>query len=203
MRTSIWLIRHGQTTLNRERRYQGSSDPPLTPYGQRQAEALAERLRRLPFDTAIVGPHQRAQATTETILRNRTATTIIDPRWAEVNHGAWEGLTYAEVRARFPAEAAARFSDPLHGRASGGESLAEVAARVGAAWRELPQRYPGGRLLIVTSATPIQIVLCLFSGTPIAEHWRWRVDLGSVTAFDSYASATILRVANEVPRLQR
>jgi alpha-ribazole phosphatase len=201
MRTSIWLVRHGQTKLNKARRYQGASDSPLTPFGTHQAAALAQRLRRTPFKLVVVSPVTRARHTAESILGDRAAPMLEDPRWAETNHGRWEGLTYAEVCARFPQEATTRFADTLNGRPSGGESLAEVAARVTDGWAALLQQNPGGRVLVVTHATPIQLVLCALSGMSPALHWRWRIDLGSVTAIDVYGGGAIIRMVNEVARL--
>ena len=201
MRTSIWLVRHGQTELNKARRYQGASDSPLTPFGTRQAEALAQRLRRTPFKVAITSPAMRARLTAEVILGDRESPLLEDPRWAETHQGRWEGFTYREVRARFPQEAVARFADVLNGRPSGGESLAEVAARVADGWAALLRQNPGGRVLVVTHATPIQLVLCALSGMSPAVHWRWRIDLGGVTAIDVYGGGAIIRMVNEVPRL--
>jgi alpha-ribazole phosphatase len=201
MRTSIWLVRHGQTELNKARRYQSVSDSPLTAFGLRQAEALARRLRRIPFKLAISSSTIRARLTAEMIIGDREAPLIEDPRWAETNHGRWEGLTYREVRTRFPEEAVARFGDMLHGRPSGGESLAEVTARVAQAWAALLQQNPGGRVLVVTHATPIQLILCTISGMAPTLHWRWRIDLGSVTAIDVYGGGAIVRMVNEVPKL--
>jgi len=201
MRTSIWLIRHGQTELNKARRYQGVTDSPLTPFGQRQADALAQRLRRMPFKAAVVSPSVRARLTAEAILGDRDAPILDDSRWSETNQGRWEGLTYAEVRTRFPHEAVARFADALHGKPAGGESLAEVAERVTEGWRALLQQHPGGRVLVVTHATPIQLVLCALASMSPALYWRWRIDLGGVTAIDVYGGGPIIRMVNEVPRL--
>ncbi len=201
MRTSIWLVRHGQTELNKARRYQGAGDSPLTPFGVRQAEALAQRLRRTPFKLAITSPATRTRLTAEAILGDRETPMIDDPRWAETHHGRWEGLTYREVRARFPQEAATRFADALNGHAAGGESLAEVAKRVEEGWAALLQQNPGGRVLLVTHATPIQLVLCALMGMSPTLHWRWRIDLGSLTAIDVYGGGAIIRMVNEVPKL--
>ena len=201
MRTSIWLVRHGQTEHNKARRYEGATDSPLTPYGLLQGAALARRLRRISFSVAIVSPYARARATAAAILDGRDVPVIEDPRWSETHHGRWEGLTYHEVRARFPQEAIARFADSLHGRADGGESLAEVARRVAEGWSALLCEHPGGRVLVVTHATPIQLVLCVTSGMSPELHWRWRIDLGSVTALDRYDGGVIVRMVNEVPRL--
>lgn len=201
MRTSIWLVRHGQTELNKARRYQGATDSPLTLYGLRQGAALGHRLRRIPFTIAVVAPAMRARATAAAILGVRDTPIIADARWSETHHGRWEGLTYREVRTRFPREATERFADALHGRASGGESLAEVAQRVAEGWGALLHEYPGERILVVTHATPIQLVLCTTSGMAPALYWRWRIDLGSLTAIDVYGGGTIVRMVNEVPRL--
>jgi 2,3-bisphosphoglycerate-dependent phosphoglycerate mutase/probable phosphoglycerate mutase len=197
------MVRHGQTLLNKAGRYQGRNDSPLTDYGQQQVAALARRLRRIPFEVALVSPTGRARATAQTVLEGRAAAVLeVDaPGWAETGHGRWEGLTYREVLARFRDEAQARFASGAEGKPAGGESLAEVAARVGAAWADLLQRYPGGRVLVVTHATPIQLVLCATSRLPISEHWRWRIDLGSVTCLDVYGAGPIVRMVNEVPRL--
>ncbi|HMQ30886.1 MAG TPA: histidine phosphatase family protein [Chloroflexaceae bacterium] len=201
MRTSVWLVRHGQTRHNLERRYQSRGDSPLTDYGQAQTRALAERLRRTPFGVAISSPSERARLAAEAITAGRQGVaTVVAPAWAETDHGRWEGLTYSEVLARYPDEARARWAAGADGRAEGGESLAEVAARVGAAWRALLREHRGGRVLVATHATPIQLVLCACLGLAPTAHWHWRVDLGSVTCVDVYGGGAIVRMVNEVPR---
>jgi len=202
MRTSVWLVRHGQTRLNLERRYQGGSDSPLTDYGRLQMAAVATRLRRVPFGAALVSPAERTRLAAGAILAGRQGVHAqLDPAWAETNHGRWEGLTYREVLARYPAEARARWGQGIHGRAEGGESLAETQVRIAAAWQALLQTQRGGRVLVVTHATPIQLVLCQCFGLGASEHWRWRIDLGSITCLDVYAGGAIVRMVNEVPRI--
>ncbi len=202
MRTAIYFVRHGQTTANKQRRYQSYSDSPLTAYGQAQAEALAQRLQRLPFDVALISPLGRCRATADAILADRDHVARIDaPEWQEVHHGRWEGLSYAEVLTNYPEEARERWDRGIHGKAQGGESLAEAALRIDAAWHNLLEQYPGGRVLVVTHATPIQLVICrIFGLTPTAQ-WQWRIDQGSLTAMDVYAAGTIMRRVNDVPRL--
>lgn len=203
MRTSVWLVRHGQTRHNLERRYQGAGDSPLTDYGRLQMAAAAARLRRIPFDVAVVSPAERTRLMAQAIVMGRRDLVVrLDQRWAETNHGRWEGLTYREVLARYPAEARARWSQGINGRAEGGESLAEVYGRISAAWSALLRDYAGGRVLVVTHATPVQLVLCDSFGLSPADHWRWRVDLGSVTCLDVYPTGSIVRMVNEVPRIR-
>ncbi|NJN16439.1 MAG: histidine phosphatase family protein [Oscillochloris sp.] len=202
MRTSIWLVRHAQTQFNLERRYQSSSDSPITAYGERQMAALAARLRRIPFTEALISPTARTRAAAEMILAGRSGVNIqVDPAWAETNHGRWEGLTYREVMARYGDEARARWTNGINGRPQGGESLADVAARVGAAWNQLRREPLGRRMLIVTHATPIQLVICACTGMPPNEHWRWRIDTTGITSIDLYGAGPIIRMINNVPRL--
>jgi alpha-ribazole phosphatase len=202
VRTSVWLVRHGQTRYNRERRYQSRSDSPLTDYGRMQMRALAERLRPIPFGVALAGPSERARLAAEAILEGRGSVALrVEPGWAETDHGRWEGLTYREVLARYPDEARARWAAGVDGRAAGGESLAETGARVTQAWQSLLREHAGGRVLVVTSATPIQLVLCACFGLPPGQHWHWRIDLGSVTCVDVYGGGAIVRMVNEVPRI--
>ncbi|NCC34785.1 MAG: histidine phosphatase family protein, partial [Chloroflexia bacterium] len=180
LRTSIWFVRHGQTQFNLERRYQSWSNSPLTAYGQRQSRAVALRLRRIPFDVALVSPAERTQRTAQEILAGRRGVTVrLDQNWAELHHGRWEGLTYREVLQQFPDEARARWSAGINGRAEGGESLAEVYARIASSWRALLHDHSGGRILVVTHATPIQLVLCECFGLAPGSHWHWRIDPGS------------------------
>jgi 2,3-bisphosphoglycerate-dependent phosphoglycerate mutase/probable phosphoglycerate mutase len=187
---------------NRERRYQGRGDSPLTAYGEAQGLALAERLRRIPFNVALISPTERTRLLADTLLSCRENVLREEHAgWAETNHGHWEGLTYREVLERFPGEAEARWAQGIHGRAQGGESLAETAERIANAYRELLQRFPGGRVLVVTHATPIQLVICHTFKLPPSEHWHWRIDLGSVTCLDVYPSGAIVRMVNEVPPL--
>lgn len=204
MRTSVWLVRHGQTRANLERRYQGLGDSPLTNYGRLQIEALAARLRPVPFRVALVSPTERTRLTAEAILAGRAGVEArLEAQWAEAHQGRWEGLTYREVLARYPDEVRARWADGLDGRPRGGESLAEVHARVSDAWGRLLQEHAGGRVLVATHATPIQLALCICFGLSPAAQWHWRIDLGSITAIDVYPSGPIVRMVNEVPRIPR
>jgi alpha-ribazole phosphatase len=204
MRTSVYLLRHGQTEANLQRRYQSWGDSPLTAFGRRQMAAAARRLRRIPITVAVSSPSGRSRASLAPLLAGRAAVAVReDARWAEASHGRWEGLTYREVLARFPEEVNARFAQGARGKATGGESLLEVAERVAGVWGELLRQHEGGRVLVLTHATPIQLVLCAAFALAPDQHWHWRIDLGSITCLDVYPSGAIVRVVNEVPLLSR
>lgn len=200
---SVWLIRHGQADWNLARRYMSFSDRPLTPFGHRQAQALARFFASRKVDVIVHSGLARTQATALAIRNGRAIPVECDPRWREASHGAWEGLTYREVVQRYCDDAARRFADPVHHAPPGGERLATMGARVFAAWHDLGARFAGQRIVVVTHGGPIQAVLCMLFNTPLQEHWRWRVDLGSATGIDCYPTTTILRTVNLTPDFRR
>ena len=199
--THIKLVRHTQTDWNKEGRYQGHSDRPLTKFGRARATAVAARLR-LGSYTAILST---GLSRTDDLASEVAAGSGLekDERWREVDHGLWEGLTHKEVVERHGEQARQRFGNFWDSRAHGGESGANLWTRVESAWEDLLRRYAGGRILVVTHGTPIRLLLCSFTGVPFEQHWKFRIDLGGVTALDVYPSATILRSVNEVPHLER
>jgi 2,3-bisphosphoglycerate-dependent phosphoglycerate mutase/probable phosphoglycerate mutase len=202
--TDIWLVRHTQTDWNRERRYQSRSDRPLTAFGHARVAAVADRLRRTSFSAVITSGQMRTDTLAEAVVAQQTRTPALrcDERWREADHGDWEGLTYADVTRCYAAQAHARFADPWNSRAHGSESTADLWGRVQAGWHDLLRRHDGGRILVVTHATPIQLLLCGLLKLPFAQYWQFRIDLGGVTNLDLYPSGMITRVLNEVPPLQ-
>ncbi|HEY0604861.1 MAG TPA: histidine phosphatase family protein [Herpetosiphonaceae bacterium] len=201
--TDVWLVRHPQTDWNKERRYQSRSDRPLTDFGLLRLEAIAQRLRRIRFSTIITSELNCTDQVAHAVAAQQIQAPQIvrDQRWREADQGDWEGLTYSEVQARYPAQVRQRFGDMWSSRAHGGESIADLWQRVQAAWNDALRRHNGEHILIVTHATPIQLLLCAMLNLPFEQYWQWRIDLGGITNLDLYPSGAITRVINEVPPL--
>ena len=100
----VW--RHGQTTYNVERRFQGQSDVPLNEVGLRQAAAAARHLAALRPAAIYSSDLSRASVTAEALARLTGLTVQLDKDLRERSGGSWEGLTEAEIREQFPAERA-------------------------------------------------------------------------------------------------
>jgi probable phosphoglycerate mutase len=138
------LWRHGQTAWNLEHRFQGKTDIPLDEKGVAQAERAARLLAALQPTAILSSPLQRAARTADALAAITGLPVSHDPDLTERDGGAWEGLTNAEIRQRFPAEYAV-WQPP------GGETGAEVAKRVGAALERAIGRLPADGLLVVAS----------------------------------------------------
>ena len=133
---TLYFSRHGETQANREMRFSGCRDTPLTDKGRSQARAVGEILKRevglRPAMAFVSSPLQRARATMEIIretLELPRAGYTTDARIEEINLGRWDQLTDAEARALDPSLFDARGADKWHVHVPGGENYEEVAAR--------------------------------------------------------------------------
>lgn len=171
----LWLIRHGETAWNANQRFQGWSDIPLNERGRDQARLLGERLQNVPpFDAVYVSDRLRALETAQIIVGD-SASLMLEPRLREINFGKFEGLTMAEIRDRYPQEAAAWQADN-HGNPHDGETLDAVAQRVGAFLDELrAQSAPEKRTLIVAHGGTLGILLSLAVGADPRRWWQFRL----------------------------
>lgn len=171
--TRLILIRHGQTDWNLDGRYQGQADPPLNEAGLAQAQALAMTLRvRGQSVTALYSSDlRRACQTAEIIAASLGRPVRLEARLREIHQGEWEGLRHDEVLARYPGDWAARRCDPLHSHPPGGESVAEVAARVWAAANEVAHAHAQqtGSVLIVSHGLVLATLLCRAHSVPLTE----------------------------------
>jgi probable phosphoglycerate mutase len=125
----LFLVRHGQTTWNRERRLQGQLDSPLTAEGIAQAHAIAERLRHAGVGTICSSPRGRALATAAIIGERRGAEVVEVAELADVHHGDLAGMTWEEIDQAYPAARAERAANRYGWAFPSGESYAEARSR--------------------------------------------------------------------------
>lgn len=179
-----YLIRHGESTANRDGVYAGDTDVPLTGTGRRQALALARRLASVSLDAIVTSHLQRAVHTAEAIAAGRGLEVAVDPRWRELDLGSWEGRTFDAV-AREDSEAFARWLEGgSEAAAPGGESWAAMMERVGEAWEQWRRRVGAGAIAFVTHTGPIRAMVAHALAIDRRRARRLRVDPASITALD-------------------
>ena len=173
--TRVFLARHGATQLTAEGRFSGSVGVELSDEGRWQAAQLGERLRREGLDAAYASPMSRATETAR--LCGEVCGLVPETREGlrEISHGHWEGLTRAEVEARFADEYAAWEEDPFTYAPAGGESGVAVLARALPALREIVTTHTGGRVLVVSHKATIRLLLSSLLGID-ARGYRDRLD---------------------------
>jgi probable phosphoglycerate mutase len=157
----ITLVRHGETVANVAGLWQGRTESELSPAGAEQARRVGERLKGESFDLVVASPASRARAT--------VAATGFEPEigepWREMDLGAWEGLSRAEVDQRYGDEVAA-FRAGENIRVGGtGETVSELVARSVGALRGVVERLDDGqRALVVSHGGPIMMATAAMLG---------------------------------------
>jgi len=176
-----WLVRHGESTWNHARRFQGARDAELSARGLEQAERLAGALAGGRFDAVYTSPLRRARETAEACAaRLGLAPTVLEDL-REVGLGDWEGLAVEVVVERYGDQYWRWLTAPGDHPPPGGEPLEALQRRVMAALEAIHGRHPAGRVLVVTHGGVIAAFLghCLALG--LNALWRLRVDNASVS----------------------
>jgi len=136
------LWRHGQTTFNAERRFQGQRDVSLDEVGRRQADRAARYLAALRPDALFSSDLSRASVTADALARLTGLSVKLDKDLRERSGGSWEGLNEAEIREQFPQDYAVMTP-------ADGEPLLAVADRASAALTRIADSLAGGSLAVV------------------------------------------------------
>lgn len=195
-RHRLFLIRHGETAANREMRYVGTSDVPLSEAGCGQAEGLAATLSGLPVAAVYASPLRRAQETGGRIAVALGLALSTSAGLAEQSFGDWEGLTRAEVLARGDGDPLHRWEGDPGLAPPGGESLAAVQARIVGLVEELAAAHADGAwLALVSHVGPIKALLCAALGAPLATARRFFLDPGTVSVVD-WGATPVVRLFN-------
>jgi broad specificity phosphatase PhoE len=199
--TVTLLLRHGQTPMSVEKRYAGRTDVPLTDTGVRQAAAAAKRLASAGIGAIVSSPLQRAVQTAEEVAAVTGAPVVTDDGFRETDFGVWEGLTFAEVRQRWPDEMTAWLADPRVAPPDG-ESFAEVSERVTAALHRALADRQRQTVLIVSHVTPIKTLVAAALLAPLSSLYRMHLDVAALCEIDWYADGpAVLRSFNDTAHL--
>jgi ribonuclease H / adenosylcobalamin/alpha-ribazole phosphatase len=204
--TATLLLRHGQTPMSVQKRYAGLSpktDAPLTDTGVRQAVAAAKRLASVGIDAIVASPLQRTVRTAEEVAAVTGVPVLTDQDFRETDFGAWEGLTFAEVRERWPSELATWLADPSVAP-PGGESFDQVSERVTAALQRILAERAHQTVLIVSHVTPIKTLVAAALLAPPAALYRMHLDVAALSEIDWYADGpAVLRSFNDTAHLSQ
>lgn len=178
----IDLIRHGEPDV--AGLLLGRTDRPLSPVGWRQLE---RQMAGRSYGRIVASPLQRARAPAERFVGARHLELSIDPDWAEVDFGVWDGLPLRELQS--DTEGFAAIYQSADGPAPpGGESWQELRTRVERALRALAQSSAGTPTLVVTHAGPMRAALAVACDIPFDRLWAFKI---------GYATRITLRIGSD------
>jgi probable phosphoglycerate mutase len=186
--TTTVLLRHGATAHTAEKRFSGSGghDPELSPEGERQAAAVADRLAAAGgVDAVLTSPMRRTRQTAEVVATALGVRLREVEAFRECAFGEWEGHTLAEVRAGWPDAFAAWLGD-ASATPPGGESFADVRRRVLRARDQVLARHPRQTVLVVTHVTPVKVLVADAVGAPLDAVYRMEMGPATLTELQWY-----------------
>jgi broad specificity phosphatase PhoE len=201
--TRFLLVRHGQTTWNREERFRGQTDIPLNETGLAQASATARRIAVEWRPAAIYcSPLLRARQTAQAIAEPFGLEFQPHPGLNDINFGLLQGLTVPEARERWPDVVTTWFSTPHLAQPPEGERLAHVSSRAMAAVNELAVRHPGDTLILVGHLVLNRVILLGITGLGLNRFWHIGQDTCAINVFETENGDFTLVTLNDTCHLR-
>jgi broad specificity phosphatase PhoE len=180
----LYLVRHGQTDLNRDRRFRGLADAPLNEAGKYEAAGAAKSLAGSGLSHIYTSPVPRAAETATAIAVTTGARVETDDALIDIDYGDWQGLTVEEVGERFGNEQLESWRrDPGAFTFPGGDSMESVRERVRPALLRLVTEPHEGAVAAVSHLAVLKVCFVALMDLDMGYFWRIGLDNGSVSLF--------------------
>jgi broad specificity phosphatase PhoE len=229
MVTTLYLVRHGETEGSGAKRYHGSIDVPLSESGILQVRGASAFIREHLKSSSIRqqgsylkdihrndapsagGPERqtlasiyssdlgRALKSAEIMAEPYGLRPVIIPDLRERSFGIWEGMTFAEIKERYPEEFEAWAGNPVKYSPPGGESTVEVKDRVIRALDEIIRRHDGEHLGIVAHGGVNRVILCHLLDIPLENIFRIEQSYAAVNIIEFWDKYPVVKLMNGVP----
>lgn len=172
----IYLVRHGETDANVEKKYCGQTDVDLNHKGLRDAASIAKVLKNTTFDSIVSSDLKRTLKTAELINAYHHLEIELIPEFREINFGKFENLTFEEIGIQYPEEKEKMIKEKINYNFLEGESLKALHKRVVGAFNKLLKEKENEDLLIVSHGGVIRMILTEILSGDINNYWSIEVD---------------------------
>ncbi|QGG46886.1 alpha-ribazole phosphatase [Heliorestis convoluta] len=199
--TKVYLIRHGETEWNLNRRYQGHSDIALSEQGRYQAQQLLRRLAHENIDVLYASDLGRAVETAQIIASAHQKEVQLDQRFRECHFGQWEGLTFPEIEKAYPQEIETWRKRPGQLLVPGGESFALLQVRAYEALLDVVAKHKGENIAIVAHGGTIRTLLCAILDLDLDRAWQLKQDNTALNIISFYDDQTVIECINDTTHL--
>lgn len=200
MVTTLYLVRHGKTVGSEVKTYKGSIDIPMSEAGIEQIKMTAgfisnyDKASRL--SAVYCSPLSRAVKSAEIIAEAYGLTPLISPDLMERHFGIWEGMSYTEIKEKYPEEFEAWANNPLVYSPTNGESTLEVRDRIIPALENIISRHNGESIAIVAHGGVNRIILCHILGIPLENIFRVEQNFGCVSVIEFWDNYPVVKLLN-------
>ena len=192
----LLLVRHGETAWNRERRYQGRTDTPLSEAGLLQAEQAGRAMAASGLAAVYSSPLRRAHETAVAIARPHGLDVRVTEAFGEIHFGRWEGLTLEEARALDPAFYDKWLNAPDALVPPGGEPLGDLRTRALAGLDAMRAEHGDATVCLVTHAMVARVLILEALGLPLDRMWSVAVSATGISELEFRPDWTALHRLN-------
>jgi len=182
----LFLIRHGQTDWNLKGKIQGSCDIELNNTGIKQAKELSNKILEEPYKLSKIysSPQRRAVKTAEILSHATNLDYIPIEGLEEMNLGEWEGLSWGEVKEKYPTEYEQWYINRRYTKPPKGESYQDMLERVLPAIHKIIKANCED-VVVVTHSAVIMSIQCYITNTSFDEMMKFKTDNTSITEINS------------------
>jgi alpha-ribazole phosphatase/probable phosphoglycerate mutase len=201
MVTTLYLIRHGETEGGEIRRYKGTIDVPLSEIGVSQMEQVSKYIVEKGgkgglMSAVYCSDLTRAIRSAEIVAEPHSLKPVIISSLRERNFGLWEGMSFDEIREKYPLEFDAWAGNPLKFSPMEGESTLAMRDRVIPAMSEIMENHNKENIAIVAHGGVNRIILCHILGIPLENIFRIEQDYGALNIIEFWDKYPVVKLLN-------
>ncbi len=160
----LYLIRHGETNSNKDFRFIGNTDDPLSEEGLVQAKETADSLIGVDIKAVYSSDLKRAMQTAEIIAKSHSLEVKAKNSLREIDFGDWELLTYDDIDVLYHDIFKRWLADPVNTQIPGGESWKQFRGRILFAVKEIVDQEKDGNVIVVLHGGPIKLLVSYLNG---------------------------------------
>ena len=195
MSLTLYLLRHGQTTLSRDDSFCGSGlDPELTAEGLEMALAFTRAYQSMPWAAIYASSLRRTIETARPLCDLLQMKVKARDDLQEIAYGKWEGLSKEAVAQKYKDDYVNWLADPARNAPTGGELATAVAERGLRVISEIRERFVAGNVLVVSHKATIRILLCSLLGIDLGGfRYRLACPVASLSSVEFTSHAPMLQ----------
>ena len=171
----------------------------LSPLGRSQAQALANYLQRVPFDRVYASPMKRVQQTLAELAQVQTRTPVVLNDLREVDFGAWTGLGWEEIKARFGVSAFEWLDQLERGLIVQAEPMSSFRPRIQSCLDQIVRECPEQTVGVVCHGGVIRMMLAILLDLPLARMAGFDFEYASLTVLDWMPGRVEVQLLNFTP----
>ena len=197
---TIYLIRHGQTYANAQKKFAGVWDVELNDIGREQAAEVGDKLKDLEIKAIYTSPLKRARDTAKQIAGHHNINPLVVDSLMEMNFGIWEGKDFVEIKKEDPDRLDQWFRDFDNFIVPEGESVAEMFARTSRAYEEIistSDKNSKDNIVIVAHGGVIQSLLSYLCYGDTSGYWRFGVDNCGINKVEYVMGFPVIKAINQ------